>query len=196
MISGKNSFLVFFVLWGVAQTLGIQKIVTFRDQSETSGNVTLVAIETKSPLVPVATVNVTLDRVKRLEDENTVQFDEGDDGEGRSFNSNARLSDLQALEKLQKYRQKGVTDSPRGVQDQFIEMLGNSKSREKYKYKSVVLHIATLTFSCYMLTQSLKRKFAIYLKVYLGEIPKIFVYFVNKIINLRKLKIKLVSYFA
>lgn len=113
MVSGKSSFLVFFVLWGLAQ--GTQKTV----QSEPSD---LTEIETKSAL-PLETVNATLDRVKRLEDENSVQFDDA-----RSLN-NARLTDLQALEKLQRFREKGVTDSPRGVQDQFIEMLGNSKEK-------------------------------------------------------------------
>lgn len=104
--------------------------IVFREKSEIpSANMTLVAIETKRKVL-FDSENTPFDRVKRLESGNKIRFSEQDlepeKEEGRSLTS-GRLTDLQALEKLERYHHNGATESPRGVQDQFIEMLGNSK---------------------------------------------------------------------
>jgi len=98
----------------------VEKVV-FRDGD--NENVTLSDIEKKS-LLTFESDDVTFQRVKRLEVEDSNFLSSQEDSQSRE---NTRISDLQALEKLQRYRQKHSLDSPRGVQDQFIEMLGNSE---------------------------------------------------------------------
>lgn len=51
--------------------------------------------------------------------------------EGRSAISKNRYEEIKILEKLQRIRDNKISDAPRGVQDQFIEMLGNSKFPKK-----------------------------------------------------------------
>lgn len=56
--------------------------------------------------------------------------DEGDDEENREQGriQVKRYEELQILNTLQRIKNNKITEAPRGVQDQFIEMLGSSKS--------------------------------------------------------------------